>query len=300
MRIRNRGKVRDRLWFLGHEESGIYLVESDDGSMIISGGMGFILPEVISQLNEFGIERESINKILILHAHFDHIGVIPFFKRSLPHLEIYASKRAWEILSMPKAIETINAFSRNVTERMGMMQVYDDYDIDWRDDISGVTVSDGDHFNLGSVTMQILETPGHSSCSITAYVPEWKALFPSDGGGIPYQQTIIASGNSNFTKYQESLEKLKPLDVDYYCADHYGYVTGEEARQFITRSIQYAKDHRLIIERMYEKTGDIDRAAKTLVDLFFSENAAYFLSRDIFEGVYRQMVKHIAKSLEDR
>ena len=36
MRIRKRGKIRDRLWYLGHEESGIYLVESDDGSMIIT------------------------------------------------------------------------------------------------------------------------------------------------------------------------------------------------------------------------------------------------------------------------
>ena len=145
----------------------------------------------------------------------------------------------------------------------------------------------------------IFETPGHSSCSITAYAPEWKALFPSDAGGIPFRQTILASGNSNFTKYQESLEKLRHLEVDYYCADHYGYVTGEEADQFIPRSIRYAKEHREIIERVYAKTRDMDSAAKTMVDMFFSENSDYFLSRDIFEGVYRQMVKHIAKCMED-
>ena len=87
--------------------------------------------------------------------------------------------------------------------------------------------------------------------------------------------------------------------MDYYCADQYGYVTGEEARHFIARSIQYAKEHRKLIERIYEKTRDIDSAARALMDLFFSENSDYFLSRDIFEGVCRQMVKHIAKSLEE-
>ena len=222
MRIRKPGKVRDHLWYLGHEESGIYLLESKSGSMVISGGMAYILPKVLDQLGIFGIDQASINKILILHAHFDHIGVVPFFKRSLPSVEIYASKRAWEILKMPKAIETINRFSRNVSERMGMLDACAAYDLEWRDDMSGLTVSDGEQYNLGDVTLKIFETPGHSSCSITAYAPEWKALFPSDAGGIPFRQTILASGNSNFTKYQESLEKLRHLEVDYYCADHYG------------------------------------------------------------------------------
>ncbi len=54
-------------------------------------------------------------------------------------------------------------------------------------------------------------------------------LFASDGGGIPYRDSSFASANTNFTQYMESLEKMKPLAVDYLCADHYGYVTGEDA-----------------------------------------------------------------------
>lgn len=68
------------------------------------------------------------------------------------------------------------------------------------------------------------ETPGQSSCSVSLYVPSVKALFPSDGGGIPCKEMILAARNSNFTKYQESLEKLKDLDVAFLCSDHYGYV----------------------------------------------------------------------------
>ena len=300
MRIRKPGKIIERLWFLGREESGVYLLEGSDGSMIVSGGMGYIVPDVLRQFKEFGIDEERIRKLLILHAHFDHVGIVPFFKRRHPGIEIYASQRGWEILKMDKALNTINEFSRAVTKRMGREEVYSTLDLDWREDISGKVAHEGDRITLGGLEAAILEIPGHSSCCIGAYVPELKALFPSDGGGIPFDDTIITSGNSNYTKYQQSLEQLKDLEVDYYCADHYGYVTGEEAREFILKSIEMAKKNRTQMEEVYRSTRDIDVAAQKLISSFYEENPSYFLSPEIFLDVYRQMVRHIASVIEGK
>jgi glyoxylase-like metal-dependent hydrolase (beta-lactamase superfamily II) len=274
MRIRKPGKVHERIWFLGREESGVYLLEGDDGSMMVSGGMSYIVSDILRQLNEFGIDENRIKKLLVLHSHFDHVGIIPFFKRRHPEMEVYASERGWEILQMDKAVLTINEFSRN--------------------DVSGKTIREGDRIDLGGLEVLILEIPGHSSCCIAAYIPKLKALFPTDGGGIPFDQTIITSGNSNYTKYQQNLERLKDLKVDYYCADHYGYVIGEEAREFISKSIERAKENRDQMEEAYRSTRDIDGAAKKLISSFYEENPSYFLSPEIFFDVYRQMVRHIA------
>jgi len=298
MRIRNPGKVRERLWFLGREESGVYLLEGKDGFMIVNGGMSYIVPDLLRQLKEFGIAEEKITKLLILHAHFDHVGVVPFFKRRYPKLEVYASSRGWEILQMEKAINTINEFSRTVTKKLGKEEVYSTFDLDWRDDVTGKTIREGERIDLGGLEVSISEIPGHSSCCIAAYVPEFKALFPTDGGGIPFDETIITSGNSNYTKYQQSLEKLKGLEVEYYCADHYGYVIGEEAREFISKSIEMARQQRARIEEAYRSTKDIDLAAQKLISSFYNENSNYFLSPEIFLDVYRQMVRHIASVIE--
>ena len=298
MRIREPGNIRDNLWYLGSEESAVYLLEGRDDSMLISGGMNYLVPLLLRQFGDFAIDTERISKILILHAHFDHVGIVPFFKRSHPDLEVYASARAWEILGMPEAIETINAFSNTALERMNMVEACSAYDLTWRDGISGVTVSDGDCIELGGMAVQIYETPGHSSCSISAYVPKLKALFPSDGGGVPYKQTIIASGNSNYTQFQQSLEKLKDLEVDYLCADHYGYVTGDEARNFIARAIELAHGHRKKMEHMYRRTKDVNVAAKRMINAIYAAHPDYFLSPDVLEGVYRQMVRHIARCME--
>jgi len=300
MRIRKPGKVREGVWCLGRKESGVYLLEGKDGSMIMSGGMSYIIPDILEQIKEFEIDESRINKVLILHSHFDHVGIIPFFKRRNPHIELFGSERAWELLKMEKAIVTINEFSRNVTKRMNREETYSTYDLEWRDDIRGSIVREGETIDLGDLTVSVFETPGHSSCCIAAYVPALKTLFPTDGGGIPFDETIITSGNSNFTKYQESLERLKPLEVDYYCADHYGYVVGEEAGQFIPMTIEMAKKKRSQMEEAYRATRDIDAAAKLLISSFYKESPDYFLSPDIFYDVHRQMIRHIASVIEQK
>jgi len=297
MRVRKPGKIRDQLWFLGAEESCVYLLEGTNESMIISGGLSYLVPEILKQFEKFHIDETRIGKLLILHSHFDHGGIVPFFKRRNPKLQVYASARGWEILRMPRAIQTFNEFSHSVARRGGKEEILAGYDLDWKEGITGIPVFEGDRIDLGNLDVLVMETPGHSSCSISAYVPRLRALFPSDAGGIPYRDMIIASGNSNFTQYQQSLEKLRNLQIDYVCADHYGYVAGEEARGFIQKTIEVAKQERSLMEAAYRRIGNIDSAAQELTRDYYHKHPDWVVSSEIVEGVYRQMLRHIAGTL---
>ena len=297
MRVRKPGKIRDQLWFLGAEESCVYLLEGTNESMIISGGLSYLVPEILKQFEKFHIDETRIGKLLILHSHFDHGGIVPFFKRRNPKLQVYASARGWEILRMPRAIQTFNEFSHSVARRGGKEEILAGYDLDWKEGITGIPVFEGDRIDLGNLDVLVMETPGHSSCSISAYVPRLRALFPSDAGGIPYRDMIIASGNSNFTQYQQSLEKLRNLQIDYVCADHYGYVAGEEARGFIQKTIEVAKQERSLMEAACRRIGNIDSAAQELTRDYYHKHPDWVVSSEIVEGVYRQMLRHIAGTL---
>jgi glyoxylase-like metal-dependent hydrolase (beta-lactamase superfamily II) len=276
----------------------VYLLEGSDSSIVISGGTSYILPDVLAQIKDFQLDETKIRGLLILHAHFDHIGIVPALHRRYPEMTLYASKRAWEILAEPRSIETINSFSRIITEQMGVTKKMGAYNANWTLGITGTTVHEGDVISLGNRDIRILETPGHSSCSISAYVPQLKALFASDGGGIPYRDTIVIAANSNYTEYQKSLVKLAQLDVDYVCADHFGYVHGAEARDHVQRTIEVAQSEREKMEEIYKRTGDVDRATKEFSDEFYANNPDYFLPREIWDGVRRQMMRHIAQCLK--
>src|SRR4030042_2701591 len=234
--------------------------------------MSYLVPDLLRQFEGFVIDEKRITKLLILHSHVDHVGTVPFFKRRYPNVEVYASARCWEILQMPKAIESINAFGRSVAKRMGREGVHATYDLAWRNDITGTIVSEGDRIDLDDLVVQIIETPGHSSCSLSAYVPQFKTLFASDAGGVPYKGKILPLGNSNFTLFQHSLEKLKDLAVEYVCADHYGYIAGNEARDFFRPTIEFARQERASLEEAYRRTGDIDIIARELTADFYRKN----------------------------
>jgi glyoxylase-like metal-dependent hydrolase (beta-lactamase superfamily II) len=298
MRVREPGRVMEGLWFLGREESGVYVLQGSRDAMMISGGMSYIVPDVMQQMEELGIDRERISRLLILHAHFDHVGIVPFVKRTLGRVEVSASARAWELLRTPKVLHTINEFGRSVAARMGREEVYRTHDLDWRDDITGGTVGEGDRIDLGGLDVRIMETPGHSSCSISAYAPQMQALFPSDAGGIPFKDIIVTSGNSDYTQFQRSLERMRDLPVAVLCADHYGYVCGGEAAGYIGRAVEAAAGRRALMEEVYGRTRDIDAAARELTETFFAEHPDYLLTPAIFEGVFRQMVRHIAGQRE--
>lgn len=171
------------------------------------------------------------------------------------------------------------------------------YDLEWRDDIRGTAVGDGDNVDVGGATLSIIATPGHSHCSLSAYEPGLKALFASDSAGIPFKETFFPSMNTNPDQFLESLEKVKTLPVSYFCADHYGYITGEEASQCVPRTIEEGRKWKAYLEDHYRRHGgDIESAGKEITDFFYDEMPGYFLSRDILEMVFKQMLKYIAKT----
>jgi glyoxylase-like metal-dependent hydrolase (beta-lactamase superfamily II) len=299
MRFRKAGKIVDNLWYLGRGESGTYYLEGKNGAVMINGGLSCILPDVLKQMKEFDLNPTKVTKFLVLHSHFDHAGIVPYFKRTYPEIEVLASAAAWNIFAMPKAITIMNSFGQMSARQMGVEETLKGYDVEWRDDITGTAIGEGSKIDLGGVTLHILETPGHTNCSITAYEPNMKTLFPSDAAGIPYRDLLFPSMNTNAIQFLESLEKMKPLSVAIFCADHYGYITGDEAATIIDKSIEEGRKWKSYLEDYYRKNGgDIDASAKALTDFFYKGFPGYFIAPDILEGVFKQMFKFIAKTMQ--
>lgn len=285
------------LWCLGREESCVYLVEGEHESMLINGGMAYLAPVLQSQFDIFGIDKDRITKILLPHSHFDHVGVVPFLKSRLRRdIRVYASARALRILRMPRVLSAINHAGRKTAERMGFSGIYDQYPLDWSVDISGVSVSEGERLPIGPFEGIVLETPGHSACSISFYMPEIEVMFSSDSGGIPYGDTILSAGYSNFTEYLNSLEKLQKFDIACLCADHYGYVKGSEAALYMKRSLDAAFRRRRDLMLAYRAAGNVEGATAELVKTFYADRPDYFLPPEILTPVYRQMVRHVVRS----
>jgi len=295
MHISRPGKVTDRITLLGREESCVYLLDGGEEMAILGGGLVYIIPDLLAQLEKFKVDQEKIRRMFIHHAHFDHVGIAPYLKKRWPWLKITASKRAREQLARPKVIQAIVELSRVMLAKEGLEVPVED--LGW--DINALeveeAVSDGQEVTCGQVRLQCLETPGHSSCSMAVYIPEEKALSASDAGGIPYGQEVFASANSNFDLFEQSLAKMAQFDIQIHLAEHYGAFVGEDGRNFLKRTMDAAQKTRAAIEEILDRTGDEKAAMEEVTDLIMAGAPDYFLPREIMMTVTAQMTRFIAQ-----
>jgi len=295
MRIVKAGWITDRILLLGSEESNVYLLKGEEYT-IVGGGMITIVPDILEQLGVFGIEESTITRLLILHTHFDHCAIAPFFAKRWPQLRVVTSKRGKDLLANPKVVDSISFLCKTAIAQAGMEEKAEALNLIFDGLEFQETVDGGDRVSWGGVELEIIDAPGHSSDSIAAYMPSEKALFASDAGGIPFGDDVFAAGNSNFTKYQETLERFNEYDVDIHLAEHYGAFTGEDAKNFMPKSIAAAKEMRKLLEESYARTRDVEESTRELTDLIMKRAPDYFLPKEVMAMVIGQMMKYIAKT----
>ena len=132
--------------------------------------------------------------ILLTHGHFDHIGGVAEVQKRTG-AKVVISREDAPMLSSPMA--SLAAFSGFRTQQ----SVQPD-----------ILVSDGDTLTVGSLTVQILATPGHTKGSVCYLVGD--CLFTGD--------TLFCEscGRTDFpggsmTEMRQSLRRLAALEGDY-------------------------------------------------------------------------------------
>ncbi|MBW1711278.1 MAG: MBL fold metallo-hydrolase [Deltaproteobacteria bacterium] len=296
MRITEPGRITDRIFFLGRTESCVYLVKGYEEYALIGGGMSYIAPEIPAQIRNFGLDEDKIKRLIILHAHFDHVGCMPYFKKRWPWAKITASAKVKEMFVNPMVIDTVTTANQALAEEYGLeKEIQEQGLLDFAGLEIDKAVGEGDSLSCGDLTFEIIDARGHSSCSIAVYLPEEKALFASDSGGIPYGKKAFTVANSNFDLYQQTLKKMAALDVDVFLAGHYGALIGQDAGDFIKESIEEAQETRELIEECYARIGDIRKTAQEITRIRLDASPGYFLSEEMVGKTTLQMVKNLLK-----
>ncbi|MEJ2656963.1 MAG: MBL fold metallo-hydrolase [Desulfobacterales bacterium] len=294
MIIETPGFVTNRILLLGRKESCVYLLNGKSEYVLVGGGLAYIVPDVIKQLRDFNIEEKKIKRIIILHSHFDHCGIVPFFKKRYPWLTITASERAKELLAKPKVAESISLLNQMMTTEHTTGEKKKDIEIKFTTINVDDTVKEKDVLTCGDLPLEVIEVPGHSSCSIALYVPREKAMFASDAGGVAFGHKIFTAASSNFDKYQESLKKMAGYEIEVFLSEHFGARTGSDGRLFLQKSIEAAAEFRTILKASLAKTEDVEKSTQEVTDSVMVWMPAGFMPRDIISMIVGQMLRFIA------
>lgn len=225
------------------EYTNIYLVQGDDGHLLIDAGWNSekALQSLKKQLAEIGIDFKDISQILVTHAHFDHYGLADRIRQLsqakiiLHYLEKNLIDTSYlnidEFLRQTEQWLRINGVPANELPiprpaSIGMKKFS-------APTLPDTTLRGGETISTGVFSFQVLWTPGHSPGHICLYEPKQKILFSGDhilpiitpNISLQPQSSINPLGD-----FINSLNMVKQLDVNLVLPAHEHLFTGLQAR----------------------------------------------------------------------
>ena len=186
------GPIGTNCYFLQDEESGLMAIidPGDDWERI---------------LHQVKKAEGEVKYILLTHGHYDHTTAVPDLVKALPGVQVYihqadANGAGSQLFPLATQVKDLN-----------------NYD-------------EGDTLSLGSLTIEVLHTPGHSKGSVTLKVGD--VLFTGDTLFCGSCGRTDLRGGS-YEEIMASLKRLGELEGDFHvCPGHDRTSTLERERKY--------------------------------------------------------------------
>ena len=226
--------ITENLLMLGTTPYQVYLFKGEHEAVVFDGGIGPVGPLVSEQLETLGIDRRLVKQVVITHAHPDHVMAVPGFREMFPEVTVAASEPAAATLSNEKAIGFFTkvdaALTAALTKAGTITEEYHPKPLDQMAIPVDRIIKQGDQIAVDGVSFDVLETPGHSDCSLSFFEPTGKILIIADATGyyVPDQHYWWPNYFTGYGAYLGSIERLAALDAEVLCLCHNAVITGAE------------------------------------------------------------------------
>jgi glyoxylase-like metal-dependent hydrolase (beta-lactamase superfamily II) len=198
-------------------DAHVYLLDGGSDLALVDAGSGQrdSVDRILSNVRDDGLDASRITSVLLTHWHPDHSGGAATFRERLsPRLKVHAP--AAEQATLERALEPgLNACRVDVP------------------------VVHGQEIQVGSLPVQAIEVPGHSSGSMCylVQVPGGSAIFTGD---VVFMNGILGLLNhpdSHLEDYRASFERLVSLEVEMLFPGHMLFFL-RDAKRHINRAAQ--------------------------------------------------------------
>jgi len=177
MKIENIGTVFQLSFMPRIFPVNCYLVEEENELTLIDAALPYSAKSIIKAAENIG---KPITKIILTHAHSDHIGALDTLKKLLPDSQVYISSRDALLL---EGNSTLLPNEKNTPIRGGIPK-----NIKTKPD---VLLEEGDR--VGS--LEVIATPGHTPGSISLFDTRNRSLIAGDA--LVTRVKLIVSGMMN-------------------------------------------------------------------------------------------------------
>ena len=248
------------------------LLVGEDFTALFDCGMAFCANDTIQNVKNALADR-PLDYVFITHTHYDHVGALPFFRKEWPQLRLVTSEIGAAILVKDTPRRVIREFSVSAAKSHGVT-----YDINYSDNDfhAEIVVKDKDIIPLGGLSVEVLETPGHTRDSLCYFIPELALLILNETPGVLLSDgSICPCYLTSYSDTIHSIEKCLRIRYKYLSLPHRGIVNNNDADGFLNKTLAVNAACRDFILGMNEKNLD----KNDILDLFCQKYSSELLLR---------------------
>jgi 2-aminobenzoylacetyl-CoA thioesterase len=296
MKLKAQGDFGEWITVAGNHFYPGYIIKGKEKNLMIDAGINMMGPAYIASLKKIFGDKNALDYIFATQSHFDHLGAIPYLKRKRPSLKAGAAERVGTLMKKQSVLDLMTTLSE--LQRHFFQNIVGDEDVHIEAVDFEISLKDGDIFDLGGVTCEVYEVPGHTGDSLAFFIPEIRALFAGEAYGIPEGDKdgdVQVEFLSSYEDYVSSLEKMISLQPKLIGMAHLWVFTDEDATGFLQRSLEATPRYRQLIETYLDAAnGDIDDAVQSMTKKEYDEKGTIAQPREAYIENLNAQVRRVA------
>ncbi len=205
-------RIHGNTWYVGTDGLSSILIETDDGLVLVDGGLPQSAALIVASIRELGFDPLAIRAIFVSHPHFDHAGGVNALQR-MTRAAVYTSAAGVATLKSGRL-------------QAGDPQYVADSAADSFPPVDKVTaVADGETVTVGSVAVRAVYTPGHTAGGVTW---TWESCALGSCYHVVYADSLTSVSAPGFSyatsgaaaALTESAGRIAELDCDILLSPH--------------------------------------------------------------------------------
>ncbi len=266
----------------GHGGEALLIIGSEK-TALYDCGMAYCWKQMLENL-EKGLDGRTLDYVLVSHTHYDHIGALPYIREKYPEIVVFGAEHAARVFDRPGA--------RKIMEKLGeeAMREYCGEEVEIKTEGLHIDriVKDGDRINMGDRSFKVLETPGHTDCSLSFILEPDGILFASESTGVLLTPEIIHTPMlKSYGDCMNSADKCEAEKPKAIVVPHYGVIPEHFNERYWQIFRECAEEKREFIKNLYEQGLPTEEILKRYADHYWDDirakeqpRAAYMMNAE--------------------
>ena len=291
-------KLSDHVTLFGNGDCNFYLVEGEKAAIIECGTSAGAA--IFAQQWKALERKPQVEYLIMMHSHFDHACGLPMLKGLFPRAQVAGSLAAQKILAKERIVRSLYAADHYVTDlylKNGILTEKPDVEPPAELIIDQV-LEDGDTIDLGAgVQIQIITAPGHSVCSLAAYLDVDQAIFVSDAAGYRDDSGEVSPVFFyDYDSYMATIKRLQSYPAQIIGVAHGQVLVGDDTAGFYEQGLASAREAFDWIKGRLQAGESEDAISATIYDRYIQGTLAHY-PREMMLGSMQLLIKNVKAKL---